>query len=145
DCCGFRMGPFELMDLTGIDVNYPVTAFVHQSYFSDPRLRSTPLHRYLLDVGQLGRKSGRGFFDYRNGASAPEVEVASASPPPSAVWLLEPCAALETLLADLGVPILDADDSIAPILAAPVGEDCAALCARTGADHRRLVSLDLSV
>lgn len=145
DCCGFRMGPFELMDLTGIDVNYPVTAFVHQSYFSDPRLRSTPLHRYLLDVGQLGRKSGRGFFDYRNGASAPEVEVASASPPPSAVWLLEPCAALETLLADLGVTILDVDDSCAPILAAPVGEDCAALCARTGADHRRLVALDLSV
>ncbi|MGZ7236465.1 3-hydroxyacyl-CoA dehydrogenase family protein, partial [Streptococcus pyogenes] len=56
DCCGFRMGPFELMDLTGMDVNYPVTAFVHQSHFGDPRMRSTPLHRYMLDVGQLGRK-----------------------------------------------------------------------------------------
>lgn len=144
DCCGFRMGPFELMDLTGMDVNYPVTAFVHQSHFSDPRLRSTPLHRYMLDVGQLGRKSGRGFFDYRDGAPAPEDEMASVGQPPSAVWLPEPSAELQALLAELGVAILDADDGCAPILAAPFGEDCAALCARTGADHRRLVALDLS-
>lgn len=145
DCCGFRMGPFELMDLTGMDVNYPVTAFVHQSHFSDPRLRSTPLHRYLLDVGQLGRKSGRGFFDYRAGASMPSADAKGAGRAPEAVWLVEPDAALAALLGEVGVAVLEADDGRSPILAAPLGEDCSALAARTGADYRRLVALDLSV
>ncbi|WP_108482171.1 3-hydroxyacyl-CoA dehydrogenase [Oceaniglobus ichthyenteri] len=144
DCCGFRMGPFELMDLTGVDVNYPVTAFVHQSHYSDPRLRSTPLHRYMLDVGQLGRKTQRGFFDYRDGATKPEAKGPDAGQPPKAVSVLEPSERLRTLLADLGVSVLDADDGASPILAAPTGEDCAALGARTGADHRRLVALDLA-
>lgn len=127
-----------------MDVNYPVTAFVHESHFSDPRLRSTPLHRYMLDVGQLGRKSGMGFFDYRADAAVPEVNSKSFSEAPHSVWLLEPSAELHMLLSDFDVTILDADDGAAPILAAPSGEDCAALCARTGADHRRLVALDLS-
>jgi 3-hydroxybutyryl-CoA dehydrogenase len=144
DCCEFRMGPFELMDLTGIDVNYPVTTFVHQSYFSDPRLRSTPLHRYLFDIGQLGRKSGRGFYDYRDSASTPNADATPASLPPAAVWLPEPTAELEVLMREVGVTTLKADDHNAPILVAPLGEDCAALCARTGYDHRRVVALDLS-
>lgn len=144
DCCGFRMGPFELMDLTGMDVNYPVSAFVHESHFADPRLRSTPLHRYLFDIGQLGRKSGRGFFDYREGAAAPIADEAASAAPARAVWMPEPTAALRELLAGLGVAVLDADDRTSPILVAPVGEDCSALSARTGHDHRRLVALDLS-
>ncbi|MFV0334469.1 MAG: 3-hydroxyacyl-CoA dehydrogenase [Tropicimonas sp.] len=144
DCCGFRMGPFELMDLTGIDVNYPVTAFVHQSMFSDPRLRSTPLHRYLLDIGHLGRKTGQGFYDYRESADRPAAETRVTGTPAPAVALLEPSDALSTLLSGLAVRVLDEDDGQAPILAAPLGEDCAALSARTGADPRRLVALDLS-
>ena len=55
DCCGFRMGPFELMDLTGMDVNFPVTEFVHDAMFGDPRMRSTALHRYMVETGRLGR------------------------------------------------------------------------------------------
>lgn len=145
DCCGFRMGPFELMDLTGVDINYPVTAFVHQSHFSDPRLRSTPLHRYLLDVGQLGRKSGRGFFDYREGAEKPSADTISAASPARTVSLVEPSEALTSLARELDLTVLNADDGVSPILAAPIGEDCAALGARTGADHKRLVALDLAV
>ncbi len=145
DCCGFRMGPFELMDLTGVDINYPVTAFVHQSHFSDPRLRSTPLHRYLFDVGQLGRKTGRGFFDYREGVDRPSADAISSAPPTRAVFLIEASEALVALAHELELTVLPADDGVCPILCAPIGEDCAALSERTGADHRRLVALDLAV
>lgn len=145
DCCGFRMGPFELMDLTGVDINYPVTAFVHQSHFSDPRLRSTPLHRYLFDVGQLGRKTGRGFFDYREGADRPSADATSSAAPARAVFLIEASEALVALAHELELTVLPTDDGVCPILCAPIGEDCAALSERTGADHRRLVALDLAV
>ena len=145
DCCGYRMGPFELMDLTGMDVNYPVTTFIHQSLFADPRLRSTPLHRYMLDVGQLGRKTGRGFFDYRDSADRPSANASSAAEPARVVWLPEPNGPLAALLGEMDIAILNTDDGDAPILFAPMGEDCASLCARTGVDHRRVVALDLSV
>lgn len=145
DCCGFRMGPFELMDLTGMDVNYPVTAFVHQSHFGDPRMRSTPLHRYMLDVGQLGRKTGRGFFDYAASASRPSADAVASTSPAVAVSLLEPDDRLRDFAGSLGITILAQDDGVSPILSAPLGEDCASICARTGADHTRLIALDLSV
>lgn len=144
DCCGFRMGPFELMDLTGMDVNYPVTAFVHQNHFADPRLRSTPQHRYLFDVGQLGRKTGRGFFDYGEGAVRPDADARSDAAPASAVVVPEPNAALLSLLGEVGTEVLAQDDGRAPILVALTGEDGSSFCARTGADHRRLVALDLA-
>src|SRR5699024_5828367 len=59
---GFPLGPFELMDLTGLDVNLPVTVNIFESNFSDPRLRSTWYHRYLYEVGLLGRKTKGGFY-----------------------------------------------------------------------------------
>lgn len=142
DAWGFRMGPFELMDLTGIDVNYPVTAFIHAASFGDPRLRTTFRHRYMLETGQLGRKSGRGFYDYAAPAPAAEPRV-EAAPPAAAVALAEPDEALSALLSAIGLPVLAADDGAAPLLAAPLGEDCSAFAARTGADHRRLVGVDV--
>lgn len=145
DCCGFRMGPFELMDLTGMDVNFPVTRFVHESFFGDPRLRSTSLHRYMVETGQLGRKAGRGFFDYRAGAAKPTGDAVVEGAAAERVVLLEPTEALTALAADCGAEVLPADDGKAPVLAAPVGEDCSALAARCGVDHRRLVALDLVV
>lgn len=143
DCCGFRMGPFELMDLTGIDVNFPVTRFVHESFFGDPRLRSTPLHRYLLETGQLGRKSGRGFYEHGEDAVRPDADAAPESAPAEAALLLEPDERLAELAEACNLRVLKKDDGEAPILAAPVGEDCSALAARTGADYRRLVAVDL--
>jgi 3-hydroxybutyryl-CoA dehydrogenase len=144
DCCGFRMGPFELMDLTGVDVNFPVTRFVHESFFGDPRLRSTPFHRYKLETGQLGRKTQRGFFDYREGAVRPSPDAEVSTPPARSVVLAEPDAALAALARDCGAAVLATDDGTSPILAAPVGEDCAAFACRTGIDHRRLVAVDLA-
>ncbi|MFN2565582.1 MAG: 3-hydroxyacyl-CoA dehydrogenase NAD-binding domain-containing protein [Gemmatimonadaceae bacterium] len=69
---GFRMGPFELMDLIGLDVNYAVTRSVFEALYFDPRYRPSLTQRRLIEAGFLGRKSDRGFYDYRDGARAPE-------------------------------------------------------------------------
>jgi 3-hydroxybutyryl-CoA dehydrogenase len=61
---GFRMGPFELVDLIGCDVNYAVTQSVYEAYFQDPKYRPHPIQRRMVESGRLGRKSGRGFYDY---------------------------------------------------------------------------------
>lgn len=61
---GFRMGPFELLDLTGIDVSHPVMESVYNQYYSEPRYRPHPLTRQMLIGKKLGRKVGEGFYHY---------------------------------------------------------------------------------
>jgi len=62
--CGFRMGPYELMDLIGIDVNYAVTQSVYRQFFEDPRYRPSPVQRAMVESGRLGRKTGGGFYKH---------------------------------------------------------------------------------
>jgi 3-hydroxybutyryl-CoA dehydrogenase len=64
---GFRMGPFELMDLIGIDINFAVTRSVYEAFFGEPRYRPHPIQQRMVEGGTLGRKSGRGFYSYENG------------------------------------------------------------------------------
>ncbi|MFV0544043.1 MAG: 3-hydroxyacyl-CoA dehydrogenase [Marinicella pacifica] len=64
EAAGFRMGPFTLMDLIGIDVNYQVSQTVYKAMFNDPRYRPSLLQSEMVAAGLLGRKSGRGFYSY---------------------------------------------------------------------------------
>lgn len=72
ELAGFRMGPFALMDLIGHDVNYTVTETVFQSFFQDPRYRPSFTQKRLVEAGRLGRKSGRGFYIYKDGTTEPD-------------------------------------------------------------------------
>ena len=69
---GFRMGPFELTDFIGHDVNFAVTRSVFDATFNDPRYRPSISQQRLVEAGLLGRKSGRGFYDYAQDAAKPE-------------------------------------------------------------------------
>lgn len=69
---GFRMGPFTLMDYIGHDVNYTVTETVFKSFYYDPRYRPSFTQKRLAEAGYHGRKTGRGFYDYSEGAIRPE-------------------------------------------------------------------------
>ncbi len=71
---GFRMGPFELTDFIGHDVNYAVTESVWSAFYFDPRFRPSLCQKRLVEAGFLGKKSGKGFYDYSQGNTNPEAK-----------------------------------------------------------------------
>lgn len=146
DNWGFKMGPFELMDLTGIDVNFPVSQIIHEGYFYDRRLATAPLHQLLKESGQLGRKTKQGFFSYDEaGKQVTESPDAVASAEPiTRVALAEDDEALGELLRSFGFDVSGFDDGDSPILCALLGEDCSGYAARRGFDHRRLFAVDIA-
>jgi 3-hydroxybutyryl-CoA dehydrogenase len=100
DAVGFRMGPFELMDLTGLDVNFPAAKIMYEGYFHDRRLATWPLHQAMAESGQLGRKSGRGWYAYEDGKLVPQPTDAPIDAAPAAKLVMaERDEALEKLLA----------------------------------------------
>jgi 3-hydroxybutyryl-CoA dehydrogenase len=72
---GFRMGPFELMDLIGNDINFTVTKTVWESFFYDPRYKPSFTQQRQVESGRLGRKTGRGYYSYAEGATLPAPQV----------------------------------------------------------------------
>jgi 3-hydroxybutyryl-CoA dehydrogenase len=87
DQVGFRLGPFELMDLTGLDVSQPVMESMHRQFHGEPRFRPSWLLRQRLDAGLLGRKAGEGFYRHGPGGQEPV--------PSGAVPSAEPCPCLD--------------------------------------------------
>jgi 3-hydroxybutyryl-CoA dehydrogenase len=61
---GFKMGPFELMDLIGVDTNFSVTNSMYHAFHQDPKFRPSRLQQQKVDAGHLGRKTGKGFYEY---------------------------------------------------------------------------------
>ena len=105
---GFRMGPFALMDLIGHDVNFAVTRSVYEGLFHDPRYRPSLLQKDLVDAGLLGRKSGRGFYDYRDRAEQPGPAMVPPGPRPKEVVVegdLGPAAGLIELARSAGIAV----------------------------------------
>ena len=86
-CGNFRMGPFELMDLIGHDVNYAVTQSVFDAFYGDSRFTPSLLQKERVDAGFLGVKSGRGFYDYAEGSSKPEADYCPAQTFDSPVYM----------------------------------------------------------
>ncbi|PWN60121.1 3-hydroxyacyl-CoA dehydrogenase NAD-binding domain-containing protein [Chryseobacterium oncorhynchi] len=70
----FKMGPFELMDLIGVDVNFAVTTTVYKDYFYDPKYKPSLLQQRMSEAKLHGRKTGRGFYDYSEGVVKPEAQ-----------------------------------------------------------------------
>ncbi|MBM3572218.1 MAG: 3-hydroxyacyl-CoA dehydrogenase [Alphaproteobacteria bacterium] len=149
DAGGFRMGPFELMDLTGMDVNFPASLSIYEQFFGDPRYRSTWVHRQMYESGALGRKTGRGFFAYGEGGKA-EVPGEPALPTerPGRVWLWGHDDAASQRLAKLAtVAGVTIDSSARPApgvlaLVAPLAEDATTTALKLGVDPRRTVAID---
>lgn len=71
---GFKMGPFELMDFIGNDINYKVTETVFEEFFYDPRFKPSFTQKRMVEAGYLGKKSGKGFYDYDEDADNPEPD-----------------------------------------------------------------------
>lgn len=148
---GFRMGPFELMDLTGLDVSQPVMESIYRQFYDEPRYRPSALAAQRRVGGVLGRKTGEGFYRYEAGQ---QIKAPAAVPPstrPHSVWVadLVPDWAHEArhLAESLGAVVENTavPSAQALIVVTPCGEDVSFVCARHGWDAHRAVGLDMLV
>ncbi len=151
DQVGFKLGPFELMDLTALDVSHPVMESIYHQYFEEPRYRPSVITAQRLAGGVLGRKTGEGFYRYEAGVAQispePAVPVVADMPP---VWV-SPRAArraeLLQLLKKLGAQI---ETGVSPsptalTLVAPLGFDVTTVAVVERLDPARTVGIDLLV
>jgi len=151
DQAGFKLGPFELMDLTALDVSHPVMESVYHQYYEEPRYRPSVITAQRLAGGVLGRKTGEGFYRYTNG----KAEIAPEPPAPQVgelppVWVSTRAtrrAELYQLLKDLGARI-ETGQSPSPqalTLVAPLGFDVSTVAVVERLDPTRTVGIDLLI
>lgn len=98
---GFRMGPFALMDLIGIDINYSVSQSVYGAMYNDPRFRPSLIQAEMVAAGTLGRKSGRGFYPYGDDQTTTSVEYEPVADAPQAITLPVDLGVLEGLFSGM--------------------------------------------
>ncbi len=146
---GFRMGPFALYDLTGLDVSQPVMESIYRQYYEEPRFRPSPLGAQRLAAGVLGRKTGRGFYDYASGGAAVAPPPAPAIARARRVWVSARDGVarqrVASLLVSLGADVEpDAPPAIdAVCLVLPCGSDATTAALDEGLDPARTVALDV--
>ncbi len=146
DCAGFRLGPFELLDLTGLDVSHPVMESIYRQYYEEPRFRPSPLTGQRVAAGLFGRKSGVGFYRHENGKQEEIPEPPAPAARPASVWVSRSGlgARLTELVAKLGARV-DAGAQPAAqslYLVAPVGRDATATALDEGLDPTRTLAVD---
>ena len=151
DQIGFKLGPFELMDLTALDVSHPVMESVYHQYYEEPRYRPSVITAQRLAGGLLGKKVGEGFYSYQQGVAqiSPEasVPVVDAMPP---VWVSSRAARrseLLQLLKNLGAHI---ETGVSPSpqalsLVAPLGFDITTVAVVERLDPARTIGIDMLV
>jgi 3-hydroxybutyryl-CoA dehydrogenase len=151
DQVGFRMGPFELMDLTALDVSQPVMESIYHQYYEEPRYRPSVIAAQRAAGGVVGRKSGEGFYRYVDGKAQVPPEPAApgvAELPP--VWVSTRAARrseLYQLLKDLGATIETGQSPSlqALTLVAPLGFDVTTVAVVERLDPARTVGIDMLV
>ncbi|MFJ8466497.1 3-hydroxyacyl-CoA dehydrogenase [Streptomyces swartbergensis] len=145
---GFRMGAFELTDLIGQDVNEAVTRSVWESFFQDVRFTPSLAQRRLVESGRLGRKTGHGWYDHRDGAERPEPDTAEQRQPPAYVVAegdLGPAGDLLALIREAGIPVRDEDEDSGTRLVLPSGGQLALADGQTSVEFRDVVYFDLAL
>ncbi len=148
DAAGFRMGPFELLDLTALDVTHTATVQIYGQHYDEPRYRPSSMMQTRLDAGLLGRKSSQGYYSYDGG----QQQVPDEAPAPAydgrPVWVCpaEPdgAAALTALIEALGgkLEVAAAPSAEALILVTPLGQDATTAALESALDARRTVAVD---
>ena len=148
EAAGFRMGPFELLDLTGLDVSQPVMESIYHQYYQEPRYRPSALAAQRLTGGLLGRKTGRGFYSYANGAVTPMPEADAPGTLPACVWISQAlpdwARGLHEIAAKAGVAVETGPtpSKAALCLVTPLGTDATSACVTQGLDPTRTVAVD---
>lgn len=145
DQAGFRMGPFELMDLTALDVSVPVMESIYAQYFGEPRYRPSPYARQRLIAGLLGRKTGEGFYAYVKDQAQVPPEPAPGARPDRAVWAQpgHPASeALGALLREAGVVVRPDPGGGGVNLLLPETMDCTNAALAAGVDPAQSVAVD---
>ncbi|MBN8939398.1 MAG: 3-hydroxyacyl-CoA dehydrogenase [Rhizobiales bacterium] len=148
DQAGFRLGPFELLDLTALDVSQPVGESMYRQFYGEPRFRPSWLLKQRLDAGLLGRKAGRGFYAHgpEGQEKLPEQPVPKADPRPVWVAAVEPAWRDEivAIVKAAGWPVVSGpqppDDAL--IVVAPLGHDATAAAEGLQVPANRLVAID---
>ncbi|MGH8779160.1 3-hydroxyacyl-CoA dehydrogenase [Paraburkholderia sp.] len=145
---GFRLGPFELLDLTALDVSHPVMESIYHQFYEEPRFTPSPITGTRLAGGLLGRKVGEGFYRYVDGKQQVPPEAPAPTALPARVWVSrqQACArdAVLQLVAKAGVPLDEGDAPAADslIVVTPFGLDATTAAVDENLDARRVVAID---
>jgi 3-hydroxybutyryl-CoA dehydrogenase len=148
EAAGFRMGPFELLDLVGGDVAHAVMVSIYDQYFGEPMYQPSAQMTVRVAGGLLGRKSKQGFYDYSGPPSAgvPTVAV-PAAPAPASAWVADEDGGAELAewmkAAGVKCQLGGAPDARAPCFVTPLGEDASGAAVRLKLDPARTVAVDM--